>query len=178
MSEEMSPEEVAAKEAAKRAEALRRRIEEAEKKREAVAAEEELPYLEQRAIDLERAADLEAEYGAKRVWKMDVKGWCPKERVKGATHEAATLVMVKLPLRSEGNWQRFQSEIVRYREESGTKSIPEIERLARVCMVYPHPKSDKALYDATIELAPATFTTAAALINEKAGGQAEKDRKK
>jgi len=174
---EISPEEAAAKAAAKKAEELRKRIEAAEKKREATAAGEELPYLEQRATDMERVAELEAQYGSKRVWKMDVKGWCPMDRVKGATREAATLVAVKLPLRSESTWQRFQNEIIRYREEE-RKSVATVEQLARVCMVYPDPKTEAELYRATIELAPATFTTAAALINEKAGGQAERDAKK
>jgi hypothetical protein len=170
MSEEQ--EQAVAKELAE----LDARIEAAQTARDETAAAEELPYKRQRAVDMERVAELETQYGNRRIWKIDVEGWVPKETI-GASLDAATLIAIKLPLRSEKNWQRFQTEVLRYSEEKH-RTVATVEQLARVCMAYPSYKDDRALYDVTIEILPAAFTTAANLIHKLAGGKADKDGKK
>lgn len=147
---------------------LEARIAAAQAKRKAIADSEKLPYLEQRAADMETLAELEAEHGSDRVLRIDLKGWTPG---KGA----ATMVVVRLPLSSESVFRRFRTKVSK-RELKPHEGVEAEEELARACMVYPHPKNARELYEATIDIGPGLLAHAATEIVRWAQGKAAEEK--
>jgi hypothetical protein len=155
------------------ADELRRLEDEAagiERQREARANAERLPYERQRLADLKRVNELEEEHGTYRVGVAKLRGWVPG---KGA----ATLVVVVVPTRSSHRYQKFQQQIIAHRKDPSS-SVRAIEELGRMTIAYPHHERDKALYDATLELAPVMLNTAADIAAKLADADDQVDAKK
>lgn len=141
-----------------------------EKQRDDRAQAERLPYMEQKIADMRRINELEAEHGHSRVAIAPLKSWSP-----GCG--AATRIAVAVPKRSEHRYQKFQQQILAHRKDPhGTTKA--IEELGRNVIVYPHHERDKALYDATLELAPVMLGTAADMAAAMADADDTADAKK
>lgn len=138
-------------------------------RRAALQATEARAFAEQQAADLERLVDLEEEHGFDRVLRIDLVGWKP-----GAG--AATLIAVRVPLASEVHVKRFEQTVAKSKERT-TSNLDALKVLGTACIVYPSRESEKALYDATIELAPAVTTRAGSLVIEAVQGRAEEEKK-
>jgi hypothetical protein len=127
----------------------------------------------QQVVDMAALSELEEEHGHNRVLRIDIEGW-----KSGAG--AATLVAVLLPERRDAKFKRFQQELNKERPDS-PKRIEAADRLARSCIVYPDPKDEehggKALFEATIELAPGLLTHVANQIDGWATGKAIEEGK-
>lgn len=145
------------------------RIAAVEARRAAARAEVAAAHAEQQATDLEALADLEETHGYERILRIDINGWAVGQG-------AATLVVTRVPKASEKVFKRFQ-ETVEASKKGATASSAAAETLARSCLVYPSPESAKALYDATIDLAPGILGHVALQIVEAVQGRAEEEKK-
>ena len=145
------------------------RIAAAMAKRESIKASEALAFAEQQATDIEALVDLEGEHGFERIIRIDIDGWKPGVG-------AATMVVIRVPLSSEKVFKRFQDTFAKAKEGSTTKSDAGIT-LGRACVVYPSEKTDKALFDATIELADGVLAHAGGQIVGRLQGSAEEEKK-
>lgn len=141
-----------------------------EAKREARANAERLPYERQRLADLTRVNELEEEHGTYRVGVAPLRGWVPG---KGAV----TRIAVVVPTRSSHRYQKFQQQIIAHRKDP-SNSVKAIEELGKMTIAYPHHERDKALYDATLELAPVMLNTAADIAAKLADADDQVDAKK
>ena len=150
--------------------ALEERKADLQKKREARAEAEKLPYTKQEVADLERIDALEEEHGDKRVATAPLKGWTPGTG-------AVTRIAVVVPKRSDHIYQRFQRLVLQHRKNPD-QSIKAIEQLARMALAYPHPERDKEAFEATLELAPVMLSTVATMAQSLADADDEADAKK
>lgn len=142
------------------------RVAAANERRAALKALEAEAHAEQQASDIERLVDLEEKHGFDRVLRIDLGGWKP-----GAG--AATMLVARVPLASEPAFKRFQDTIAKPK----TDHIEAANTLAATCIVYPHRKDDKDLYEATLELAPGILSAVAAEVVKAAMGHAEEEKK-
>lgn len=140
-----------------------------QERREARKAMEKAAYDAQRVLDMTALADLEDELGYERVKAISLSGWRPGEG-------AATMVVVRLPRKSEAVFKRFEQMLTRAKE--GTPAKLEAQTLlAESCLVYPSKKDSPELYNATMELAPGVLSNAAFQIVVAVQGQAEVEGK-
>lgn len=141
-----------------------------EKQRDERAQAEQLPFMEQKLADMRRINELEAEHGHQRVGVAPLRRWSPGRG-------AATRIAVVVPTRSEHRYQKFQEMILAHRKNpNGTRKA--IEELGKFVIGYPHHERDKALYDATLELAPVMLGTAADMAAHFADADDKADVKK
>ncbi len=98
----------------------------------------------QQITDLKRLVALKTEHGADVVCYVELSRYKPG---------AATMVIALLPASSEFKYKRFQQTTHSDKAKSGAK-LEAGEQLARSCMIYPHPKDDEDLHEATVEFAP------------------------
>lgn len=138
-------------------------------RRDARKAQEKAVYDAQRVLDMTALADLEDEHGYERVKSISLSGWRPGEG-------AATMIVVKLPRKSESVFRRFEQMTSKAKE--GTQAKLEAQTmLAESCIVYPSKKDNPELYNATMELAPGVLSNAAYQIVIAVQGQAEAEGK-
>lgn len=140
----------------------------AQAKREALQKIEAEAFAEQQADDVERLVELEAEHGFDRVRRIDIGVWKPG-------FGAATMVVVRVPMTSEKAFKRYQDTASKAKDGEGRTNA--VITLGAVCIVYPHRDSDKALYEATIELAPGVIGHAGAEVISVVQGSAEEEKK-
>jgi hypothetical protein len=141
------------------------RIAAAQAKREAIKASEADAFVEQQATDLEALVELEDEHGFDRVVRIDLTGWRPGVG-------AATMVVARVPLNSEKVFKRFEDTVSK--KDSKTSTNDAGITLARACLVYP---ADKALLDATMELAPGVLSHLGLQLIKAVQGSAEEEKK-
>lgn len=141
------------------------RIAKAQERRKAIADAEKLPRLEQQAADLEAIADLEDSHGSERILRVDLRGWVPNRG-------AATLVAALLPESGDHKFARFQQVASKGDKLKGSERVDAQESLARSCLAYPDPKTQKELYEATIAIAPGVLGHVAKQIVEYVQGKA------
>lgn len=148
---------------------LQARIAASAARRKAKADAEKLPRLEQEAADLERVAELEEEHGSERVLVVRLPhGWTPGRG-------AATLVAALLPETEDRKFRRWK-DLAMHTRNAKAADITEAEnQFAASCIVYPDRKSEaeKAMYEATIQLAPGILGHVAAQVAEWVQGKAE-----
>lgn len=135
-------------------------------KREEQRLVEAAAHADQELTDLEALVDLEAVHGFDRVLRIDLKGWKP-----GAG--AATLVAIRVPMKSESFFRRFESKVSKPKADT----LAAMHELAEGCVVYPDREKQKDLYEATVELAPGVITMAADLIVKAVQGKADEEKK-
>lgn len=126
-------------------------------------------FAEQQANDIERMVELEEEHGFERVQRLDIGGWKPGVG-------AATMVVVRIPTSSERVFKRYQDTAAKAKDGSTTRTDA-VVTLGASCIVYPHRDTDKALHDATIELAPGIIGHAGAAVINTVQGNAEEEKK-
>jgi hypothetical protein len=125
-------------------------------------------YDEQRTIDLEHIDALEEEHGHGRVVAIALRGWRPGG--------AVTTMAFRLPVASEASFKRFQ-QVANSDKAPTAAKVEAAEMLGAACVVYPDRKTDKAAYDATVELAPGVLGHAANEIVIAIQGDAEREGK-
>jgi hypothetical protein len=140
-----------------------------EEKRAAMRAELEEARAEQEATDLEALVDLEAEHGFDRILRVNLRGW-----KKGVG--AATMVIARVPERKESFFKRFEQTISKAKEGSGAR-LDALHALAEACIVYPNKKTQKELYDATMELASGITSHVGSEIVNWSQGKAAEEKK-
>lgn len=145
------------------------RIAAAQARRERLRAEQEAALKEQQATDLEALADLEAEHGFDRVLRIDLVGWKPGVG-------AAALLAVRVPEGRESVVKRFEQTVATSKERTPT-NLQALKTLGEACVVYPDRKSQRDLYDATLELAPAILSKAGELVIKAVQGRGEEEKK-
>jgi hypothetical protein len=145
------------------------KIAEIQARRAAKRDAEKGAYLAQQVLDLEALAALEDEHGFERVFSTVIGGWKPGEG-------SATLVVARLPKRSESIYKRFEQTI--HKAKQGTTAFGDAgDVLARSCIVYPSEKEKPELYAATMELAAGILGKVATQIVEKVRGEVEEEKK-
>lgn len=122
---------------------------------------------EQYEKDLEELDKLEELHGHDAVLSVELIKWSP-----GAT----TMIVVKLPKTSEQVYKRFQHQ-ANAKNPSASHKVDASDMLARSCAVYPHPKEDTELFDATIDIAPGLLGYVAQQIVDSVQGKAEEEGK-
>jgi len=142
------------------------RIAAAQERRAALKAEEAAAFAEQQATDIEQLADLEEAHGFDRVLRVDLSGW-------KAGSGAATMVVVRIPLKSESFYKRYVDTVA----AKNSDPVKATETLAEACLVYPNPKRDAAMYAATMELAPGVLANAGLQVLHAVQGKAEEEKK-
>jgi hypothetical protein len=145
------------------------RIAELQSRRERARAAETEAYTIQQADDMARLVELEEIHGFNRIVRIDIKGWRQNSG-------AATMLVVRLPERKEHRFRMFQTKLAGCKE-TDPKRVDIAEELASACVVYPSPQTDKALYDATLELAPGVLTHAGMEITNWLVGEAKAEGK-
>jgi len=147
-------------------EALQKRIADAQARRKAVVDAETLPKLEQRAVDMERLAELEELHGSERVLRVDIIGWKP-------SLGAATMMIALLPETSDSKFKRFQ-HVVNNPKAKPAETVDAGDTLAASCIVYPSRKDDaeKDCYTATVNLAPGVLAHVASQVTNWVQGKA------
>jgi hypothetical protein len=147
--------------------------EELQKRREALAnkrdeqrTSEAKAHALQEIVDLEAIAELEAEHGFDRVLPVKLIGWKP-----GA--DAATHIAVRVPLKRESLIKRYESQITKPKADLAAA----LHTLAEACVVYPDRKTQKDLYEATMELAPGILSKSGGLIVKAVEGKADEEKK-
>ncbi len=142
------------------------RIAIAQSKREALRTLEANAHAEQQATDIEALVELEAEHGYDRVLRVDLVGWKPEAG-------ASTMVIARVPLRSESFVQRFEKSISTPKADV----LKAWHLLAEACIVYPSRKDAPALYEATMELAAGITSKVGELIVKAVQGKADEEKK-
>ena len=145
------------------------RMKAAEARRGKLREEHQAAYDEQQATDFARLVDLEAEHGFDRVLRINLKGWKASE---GDT-QAATLVVARIPLSSERLVKRFEDTVSKPKAEN----LKALHLLAESCLIYPSRTNEKALYEATLELAPGLLSNVGHAIVEAVQGKVEEEKK-
>lgn len=123
-------------------------------------------HADQQAADMERVADLEEAEGFDRILRINLNGW-------KAGVGAATLVAARVPLSSERYVKRFEETVSKPKSEN----LKALHALASACLIYPSAKDEKALYDATMELAPGLLTNVGTAIVQAVQGNVEEEKK-
>lgn len=142
------------------------RIAAAMEKRERLKAEEAAAFAEQQANDIEQLVELEAEHGFDRVYRIDLNGWKPGSG-------AATMVVVRIPLKSESVFKRFEDTVSKPKSDNLKAAVI----LAESCLVYPNRKEHAELYEATMELAPGILSNAGLQVVKVVQGAVEEEKK-
>jgi len=148
---------------------LREKIAAQQARRDANKIAWALAHAEQLALDMERLASLEEEHGFERVQRFDVPAWNPGEG-------AATMVIARIPRAKEAIVKRFEQTSARAKEGDG-KILDAGHVLARSCIVYPNETTERALYDATMELAAAMLSHVGVQVMKLVQGKAEEEKK-
>jgi hypothetical protein len=115
-------------------EELKARHEALAAKRDEQRKTEAKAHAQQDIIDREAIADLEAEHGFDRVLPIALLGWKPNAG-------AATIVAVRVPLKSESIIKRYESQITKPKPDLAAA----LHLLAESCVVYPDRKTQKDL---------------------------------
>jgi GNAT superfamily N-acetyltransferase len=161
-------------------EALEARREELLAEGEEQAEEERLAYLEQEVSDRERQRELEREHGYSRVLSVPFDAWKPDAGPMlddGAHVQASTRFVCLLPEARGRQFKLMQRALARLKDDRAEQA-EEVERMAKGCIRYPHPEQDRAMYQATINLAPAILGNLASQMIDKVAGRERDIRKK
>jgi hypothetical protein len=170
-----------------RRKARQKRIEALEAEREVLLAEgdeqaeeERVAYLEQEVIDRRRQRELEREHGYNRVLSVPFNAWKPDAgpALDGGGHvQAATRFVCLLPDQRGRKFKQMQRALAHFKDDRAEQA-EEVERMAKGCIRYPHPERDRAMYQATINLAPAILGNLARQMIDKVAGRESDTRKK
>ena len=98
----------------------------------------------QHVADMAEVLRLEEEHGYEAVEVVQLARWAP-----GAT----TLVAAKIPRASDNFFKRYRQTAGSDKASAGTK-IDAGDQFSRSCLLYPHPKNQVELFEATINVAP------------------------
>lgn len=164
----------------KRIEALEAKREELLAEGEEQAEEERLAYLEQEVIDRGRQRELERQHGYNRVLSVPFDAWKPDAgpALDDGTHiQASTRFVCLLPDARGRQFKLMQRALARLKDDRAEQA-EEVERMAKGCIRYPHPERDRAMYQATINLAPAILGNLASQMIDRVAGRERDTRKK
>jgi hypothetical protein len=86
---------------------------------------------------------------------------------------ATTLVVARVPLGSEKVFKRFEDTVSNPKSDK----LKAVHLLAVSCLVYPSPRDEKELYEATLDLAPGLLSNVGHAIVEAVQGNVEEEKK-
>ena len=122
----------------------RKIVAEIETQRAALRARLDDARSEQNATDMAEVLRLEEEMGYEAVEVVYLARWSP-----GAT----TLVVAEIPRAADHRFKRYQ-QLVNSKKTSGAKKIEAGDSFSRSCLLYPSPKEQTELFEATTNVAP------------------------
>lgn len=141
-------------------------MEELEARRQKLREAHAAAHHEQELVDLARVIDLEEEHGFDRILRINLRGW-------KADSGATTLVVARIPQGRDGFVKRFEETVSKPKSEN----LKALHMLAVSCIVYPSPKDEKELYEATLNLAPGMLSNVGHAVIEAVQGKVEEEKK-